>query len=508
MIIDLITNVKIANLNASAKFDTDKRVFTVLKGSQISPSESPHFEKTSSYDRRQYLLKNEVNEEFILLENSVFSSQSQAASVIKGSSVNGNKFWITSNGASLGEFLNSQNYDNDVSLVSIETQHRYLIDFLKNIDLLENVLPQKLFNVFQTLNIVSNEIRHSNVIAWLLNPNETHGLKDLFVKRFIREIYSRNYDFLKNAKLDGLYLWDFSKVEVYRERDNIDILLVDRTNKLIIAIENKIKSKEHTDQLARYKNLLKTKYKKEDYQFFFIYLTVNQEESSDEEWIDESYQTILELVDGVLNQLNDKPKSFLEDYIEILRREIMDDEKLAELCKEIYQKHKNAVDLIYQYKPDIFFDISEDLKARLEDEKDYTLNHSVKTIVRFNSPVTKKINDLFKNEAGNWVKDKSILLYEIKINERNVYIMAVVGPSKDPETRKKLIDYYFSNSGENKKISSKWTRLKGLELMKLKKDKETDAILFEMEEGIIDKIKKFTKEIDSIFLNFLSELEK
>jgi hypothetical protein len=35
------------------------------------------------------------------------------------------------------------------------------------------------FNVFRALKIEQVEIRHSNVLAWLLDPEETHGLSDI-----------------------------------------------------------------------------------------------------------------------------------------------------------------------------------------------------------------------------------------------------------------------------------------------------------------------------------------
>lgn len=39
-------------------------------------------------------------------------------------------------------------------------------------------------NIFNALKIVQQEIRHSNFLAWLLNPNENHGLGELFLKDF------------------------------------------------------------------------------------------------------------------------------------------------------------------------------------------------------------------------------------------------------------------------------------------------------------------------------------
>lgn len=37
------------------------------------------------------------------------------------------------------------------------------------------------FNVFRALKIEKLEIRHSNVLAWLLDPDESHGLSDIAI---------------------------------------------------------------------------------------------------------------------------------------------------------------------------------------------------------------------------------------------------------------------------------------------------------------------------------------
>lgn len=42
------------------------------------------------------------------------------------------------------------------------------------------------FNAFETLGVVNTEIRHSNVLAWLLNPRENHGIGDVFIKKLIQ----------------------------------------------------------------------------------------------------------------------------------------------------------------------------------------------------------------------------------------------------------------------------------------------------------------------------------
>lgn len=44
------------------------------------------------------------------------------------------------------------------------------------------------FNIFDVLKIFRTEIRHSNMLAWLLNPNENHGFSDTFIRGVIQRI--------------------------------------------------------------------------------------------------------------------------------------------------------------------------------------------------------------------------------------------------------------------------------------------------------------------------------
>ncbi len=64
---------------------------------------------------------------------------------------------------------------------------------------------------------------------------------------------------------------NFTDVEVRREWQNIDILIQSTRNKLICAIENKVDSEEHSNQLWRYHQVIKKEYS--DYRKILIYLT-------------------------------------------------------------------------------------------------------------------------------------------------------------------------------------------------------------------------------------------
>ena len=70
----------------------------------------------------------------------------------------------------------------DVNLKCIE-------EFLMDIEILDKINTKiSKFNAFESLGIVNNEIRHSNVLTWLFNPNDNHGLDDIFLKKFIQKI--------------------------------------------------------------------------------------------------------------------------------------------------------------------------------------------------------------------------------------------------------------------------------------------------------------------------------
>ena len=228
-----------------------------------------------------------------------------------------------------------------------DKERKILEKFLEDIDCLEELTPwqENEFNVFDVLKISRNEIRHSNVLGWLLDASGSHMLGDYFLSRVIRSILLNDdlnkYD---KAKISLLDLYSF---KIYREQNNIDLLLVSEKEKVVIVIENKVGSSEHSNQLNRYREIVYEKYK--DYYKMFVYLTVLGEAPSDEEnWTILTWQDICEILELILEKkdVNDSIKLFLEDYKKKLRRDIVTDQELKDICNRIYEKHKEAINLI------------------------------------------------------------------------------------------------------------------------------------------------------------------
>ena len=71
------------------------------------------------------------------------------------------------------------------SLPSGVTPKQALQDFLMDEDLerLEDLLAE--FNPFDVLKVERRETQHSALLAWLLDPRGSHGLRDYFLRRFL-----------------------------------------------------------------------------------------------------------------------------------------------------------------------------------------------------------------------------------------------------------------------------------------------------------------------------------
>jgi hypothetical protein len=119
-----------------------------------------------------------------------------------------------------------------------------------DLERLEALLDQ--FNIFEAIGAVRQELRHSDFLAFLLNPRGPHGLGDAFAKRLLQRMMAtipRNMAPISPIDLD---VWSLDELVVLREWQDIDILLLDETHRVAVIVENKIGSSERSDQLTHY----------------------------------------------------------------------------------------------------------------------------------------------------------------------------------------------------------------------------------------------------------------
>ena len=232
------------------------------------------------------------------------------------------------------------------------TNEEALQNFLLDIGCLDELLPWTgKFNLFDVLKISRTEIRHSNMLGWLLNPNENHGLGDAFLKGILQCLVEND----SNGRYDVFHvlLMDLYSFSVMREWKNIDILLTSSDEKTVIAIENKVGSHEHSNQLNRYREILEKEYA--GYNRLYVFLTPDGESPSDvENWDVLTYNNVVETLERVKEHKKVLPDVdlMIKNYIDIARRDIVEDQQLIDVCNKIYNKHKKALDLIFEYRTD------------------------------------------------------------------------------------------------------------------------------------------------------------
>lgn len=211
------------------------------------------------------------------------------------------------------------------------------------------------FNIFGVLGVEDAEIRHSNTLAWLLNPEESHGLGGLVLRRILSSILLESHFDGGGISAAQVELLDFPHIEVQREWHHYDLLVVDKGNKLVILVENKVHASVSEKQLAQY--LADARAEFPNFTIVPVLLTLSEwdgEDEAPESWIPYSYSRLLGVIERALgqkksHQLRDDVVLFLNHYLEILRRLTMEDETITKLCKEIYRKHRRAIDLIAKY---------------------------------------------------------------------------------------------------------------------------------------------------------------
>lgn len=113
------------------------------------------------------------------------------------------------------------------------------------------------FNLFEAVGAVRGELRHSNFLAYLLSSNRPHGLGAKPLVALLRSILMRMPPEGRPIMALELLASDLNDAVVYRERDNIDILIELPSINFVVAIENKVGSKAGDGQLGRYDEALK-----------------------------------------------------------------------------------------------------------------------------------------------------------------------------------------------------------------------------------------------------------
>ncbi|RLD04661.1 MAG: hypothetical protein DRI32_05295 [Chloroflexi bacterium] len=345
----------------------------------------------------------------------------------------------------------------------MQDQFGDLHKFIANNDDLE-MLEAKLseFNPFKVLKIDKFEIRHSTILAWLLNPRENHNLHDAFLKKILAEVIINNEHLDTGITAFKTQEMSYSDIEVETEWNNIDIFLVSKKNKLAILIENKIRAKESKGQLRKYINIVNSQYS--SYKVVPVFLTLTGDEPSannKDRYGIISYSQILKILKFIISiqkeNLNPKVFDFLSYYQRILEISTMEDESIKKLCKKIYKEHKNALDLIYKYADETEFESAASEFIASLDAREISINGKQAWFL------PRSILSKIKKVGLETWSDEYPLTFRFVALDEKLGIILEVGQFANGVLRKKFLEHLKENGftihNRSLEMGAKYTRI-------------------------------------------------
>ena len=315
----------------------------------------------------------------------------------------------------------------------------YLNEFL--IDETFKILEKKLIsrtskksNIFEILKIKNMEIRHSNFLSWLLDPEESHNLKNEFLKGFVQEGINKNKYTEITVDID---LIDSVKIE--REYKDIDLLI--ESQNVVFCIENKIFSNEHSDQLKKYKKIVQKEFPNKEKVFIYLTPCGKPSQQETELYLPISYSIVLDVLKHLnIKKIEKNAQIYILDYIATLEKDILKNNELkaplsklhleyGEFIKQILEKRNTAQSKereIYKKHQEFFDYFSKNnfdpewislLIQKTLLKNGYKLGSINSKYVRF-YPVELEPY-IYKSKQRNTWEHREIFIFELEIKEKN-----------------------------------------------------------------------------------------
>ena len=283
------------------------------------------------------------------------------------------------------------------------------------------------FNPFQAMGWTRQEARHSAFLRWLLDPQETHGLGSYFLRVFAKQVAHRSIGLHPDVpSVFDVDSWSLDHTEVLQEWNNIDLFIKDDSDKFVFIVENKVDSTEHSSQLQRYRLLVERQFPR--HKKLYAFLTIGGVKASDYHYVSVDYSEIATLVAETVKrrgeQLNPEVHTFLSQYVEMIRRNIVEDSEVQEICRRIYEKHRRALDILFEYRPDKASEVTAMLRELVSEHENLEEDHSTKAYVRF---IPREL-DFLPRVSDGWTSSRRILLFEIENYRSKISCGLILGP--------------------------------------------------------------------------------
>jgi hypothetical protein len=397
----------------------------------------------------------------------------------------------------------------------INDQIRKLNQFIVNNSNLETLeVVTKEFNPLRVLKVNNYEIRHSNMLAWLLDPNENHNLGDMLLKKILTGILTNGdeVELLNELTIPQVLISNFRDVSVSREWNNIDLLLVSKSNDMVLFFENKIHAGLGEHQLEKYLKIIKESYP--NYKHIIpVFLTLSGDEAPHSNYYKYSHIEISQILKSSLDlykdRINEKIYDFIKYYVSVLEELTMQDERVVQLCKDIYKNYKDAIDLIVTYGIDTsstFHDALQEVKKEYHfvdymDGVGYSKSNNEYWFL------PESLRSIGIPESTRWKSPLAVSYFFAK-EEKKLKLILEVGPMEDPVKRREFLQclnesgLFSPRESALTKLDSKYTKIRTANVKFTDWD-DMEAI----QEAVVSLLNKFkyhevTEELGRYIRNF------
>lgn len=282
----------------------------------------------------------------------------------------------------------------DIELNSLRNGFEKL--FVNNLNFEKVKAYQARFNPIKIMRMEKMEIRHSNILGWLLDPQESHGFGDVFLKALLAQAFLNTPNGVKPTALEILQA-NMMRAEVRLEWHKIDILVRCPDNKWVFVIENKFGSSQRKDQLFDYIKECEKSFGDGETEIRGVFLTLDDEEPDNSkineaqlQFVSINYNDIVEILEQKIMSgryaFSAEIEMFLNQYLEVLKVETdqsNEQRDLEKIAKQLYIENKKAIDFIVEFGSSTDFSFAVDEVFGEDISKNTTVNVANKKLVYF-----------------------------------------------------------------------------------------------------------------------------
>lgn len=288
------------------------------------------------------------------------------------------------------------------------------------------------FNLFEAIGGVTGELRHSNFLGYLLSPNRPHGLGADPLQLVLRSALEAMQPTTRPVSTLELLVADLDDAVVHRERDNIDLMIEVEELNLIVLIENKIRAKAGKGQLEGYRQLIDARYPK--HRKLLIFLTPDGHAPDDPAYQAVSYVALADVFERMLatSHAGEESTLIVQHYIDMLRKNVVQDEHLKSLAGKLYERHKEALEFIFSVRPRAA-SLVDVIADQVRDCEGLIIDSSGSGYMRFSTEQWDEALS-YRIDKASWSKTGRGLLFEVKSYANKpgrLNISLIIGPGDD-----------------------------------------------------------------------------